>query len=334
MPPTPPQNLIRDAAEPDTDSYVREGEAPSGGSCFGFAVQSALSFTLTRSGTGTPLRVHEATGAEPSEVGQLLREWSGKPGETLTTRLYSLGAEHQFWLERVGWFGIDARVPSITVPRLSERFQDPVWRESIMWGTPAAACAVRLGLMSMHAASVDVGGAALLLAAPGTFGKTTLAAAFHSEGYRLLSDDMVTYRLAPEPVVFPGPALLRLRLDVYEQLTLKGIGASHRFSRKIGLVIDESRRGGAAPVPLAGVVLLRRADTGITLTRVGQAPALRDLFALSFGAVVDPAGAFEGLASLVAQVPVWNLERRLDYSMLPQIVDAVIEKCLASPGTA
>lgn len=279
-------------------------------------------------GECVPLEVTEAEETEPATVGELVREWAGKPGETLTTRLHSRPDEDQFWLDRVGWFRIDSRVPSITMPMLSERFGDPVWRESIMWGTPAATCAVRRGLLSMHAASVEVDGACLLLAAPGTYGKTTLAGAFHRAGHRLLSDDMVTYRLVPEPQVLPGPALLRLRLDVHENLDFTGVAAKHRFGRKMGLVIDEARRGDGSPVRLAGVVMLRLGDKEITITRVAQSDALRDLFSLSFGAVLDPATAFASLADLVSKVPVWNLERRLDYGNLPDVVEALVRTCL------
>ncbi len=308
----------------------RPWSTPVAAACFGFEVRSASPLALLRPGVGIPLAVNEESVGEEEPMGELIQEWEGKPGESLTTRFYARPGEDRFWLERVGSYAIRSGVPSISVPPLSARFSDPVWRESIMWGTPAAACAVRLGLMSMHAASVDIGGQALLLAAPGTFGKTTLAGAFHQAGYRLLSDDMVTYRLLPRPEIFPGPALLRLRRDVHDQLRFDGIARSHRFGRKVALIIDESRRGDAAPVPLSGVVLLRKSDSPLRFERAAPADALRDLYALSFGAVIEPARAFAGLASLVSQVPVWNLERRLEYGSLPEIVEFLASRCLSS----
>jgi hypothetical protein len=299
------------------------------GTCFGFSVRSTLPFSLLRDGPGTPLEVSEA-GGEPAELGTLVREWGAKAGETLTTRLYTEPGRDRFWLDRVGSFEIDPARPAIAVPRFSGSFANPVWRESIMWGTPAAVCAVRRGLVSVHAASVDVGGKAVILSAPGTYGKTTLSGAFHRAGFRLLSDDMVTLRLDPEPAVFPGPAILRLRRDVHENLEFPDMAAEHKFGRKVGLVLSEERRGTAAPVPLAAIVLLRKGEDAISLRRVPQPSALRDLFALSFKGILDHERSFEDLAALVSRVPVWDLERPLEYASLSAVVDRIVETCLRS----
>jgi hypothetical protein len=297
------------------------------GSCFGFSVRSGLPFSLLRDGPGTPLEIDEADG-EPDSLGTLVREWGGRAGETLTTRLYAGPGRDRFWLDRVGTFEIDSAKPAIAVPRLSDRFTNAIWRESIMWGTPAAVCAVRRGLVSVHAASVEVEGRAVLLSAPGTYGKTTLSAAFHAAGFRLLSDDMVTLRLAPAPALFPGPAILRLRRDVHENLAFTDIAAVHKFGRKVGLVLDHRRRGGAEPVPLAAIVLLRKGMDEVSLRRVAPTSALRDLFALSLKAVIDPQRSFDDLAQLVTQVPVWDLERPLAYDSLPEVVEKIVATCL------
>lgn len=197
-----------------------------------------------------------------------------------------------------------------------------------MWGTPTAVCAIRHGLISMHAASVDVDGAALLLAAPGTYGKTTLAGGFLKAGYRLLSDDMVCFRLSPQPEVLPGPAVLRLRRDVFENLEFPGISRIHRFGRKFGLVLDDATRGNAQPVPLAGIVLLRKSGGSTALTRVQSHDAFRDLFALSLNGIIDHGRSFQDLAALVSRVPVWNLERKLDYAGLTEAVETLVRACL------
>ena len=75
------------------------------------------------------------------------------------------------------------------------------------------------GDLAVHAAAVDVDGSALLLAAPGRYGKTTLAAAFAGQGYRLLAEDTTCYRPSSDPSVLPGLAMLRIRPDVHEHLS-------------------------------------------------------------------------------------------------------------------
>jgi hypothetical protein len=299
-------------------------QLPAVGSCFGFAVHSSLPFELVRQGPGTPLQVTETDGEPPQQVGDLVREWSAQPGETLRTQLYARPDIDLFWLEQVGWFRIDSRLPRIDIPKLSPGFGTTSWRESILWGVPAAVCAVRRGLVSTHAASVEVNGVGLLLAGPGTFGKTTLSGAFLRAGYRLLSDDMACCRLSPAPAVFPGPTLLRLRKDVFERLDFPGTSTVREFGRKVGVVLDESQRGGSEPVPLGGIILLKKSSGEPTLTRAAHPDALRDLFALSFKGVLDVGKSFEDLAVLVNQVPVWYLERRLDFSDLPRTVDSIV----------
>src|SRR5918994_7191763 len=95
-----------------------------------------------------------------------------------------------------------------------------------MWGVPAMLCFMEQGYLPLHAASVDVGGEAVLLGAPGTFGKTTLAGAFHNANHRLLSDDISACGLGRQPVVFPGPALLRVRRDVFDRVDFPDTAAA------------------------------------------------------------------------------------------------------------
>jgi hypothetical protein len=305
-------------------------EAQVNGACFGFAVRSGLPFALLRQGDGTPLLIDESDGSEPAQIGRLVREWPAEPGGGLTTRLHALDDVDQFWLERVGWFRIESTVPAISLPKLPAGFGSALWRESIMWGTPAAVCAVRRGLISIHAAAVEVDGMALVLAAPGTYGKTTLSGAFMQAGYRLLSDDIVCCQRSPVLGVFPGPAILRLRRDVFERLDFTGIATAHDFGRKTGLVLNASRRGDARPIPLAGIVLLRRSSGDIKISPVDPPAAIRDLFALSFKGVLDQGRSFEDLAALVSAVPVWNLERRLEFDNLPHVIEALVRTCVAA----
>jgi hypothetical protein len=288
---------------------------------------------LVRQGGGTPLEVNETDGSEPAEIGPLIREWPAEPGVGLATRLHAVGGVDHFWLERLGWFRIDSRAPSMDIPILPPGFGSQIWRESVMWGTPAAVCAVRRGLISIHAAAVDVGGVALLLAGPGTFGKTTLGGAFLLAGHRLLSDDIVCCEMSPEPAVLPGPAILRLRRDVSARLDFSAVATPHELGRKVGLVIKASHRGDASPVPLGGIILLRRSSGEITLTPVVPAHAIRDLFALSFKGVLDQRRSFEDLTALVSAVPVWNLERPLEFENLPHVVDRIVMTCLQRADT-
>jgi hypothetical protein len=235
----------------------------------------------------------------------------------------------------VGWFKIDSHRPEISLPDLPSEATNPAvrdqlmaWREASLWGLPAILCSMRRGSYPIHAASVDVGGSGLLLGAPGTFGKTTLAAAFLRAGHRLLSDDMACCDLGPDPTVLPGPAVVRLRRDVAEQLELPGTRFAFKTAPKIALAVEESGRGNGSPVPLRAIVLLHKSESGPKLTRADLPDAARDLFVLSPKAVIDPAGAFQDAVRLAETVPVWYLDRKLEMASLPELVDMIVEGCL------
>jgi hypothetical protein len=319
------------------------GVEASVGSCFGLEMRSPLPFRFLRQGTGITLQVREAATTHGEPQGELVMEWPAR-GHGGDARLYRDAVGAHLWIDRVGCFDIDPKLPSITVPELwpedvrSElsrgvpEDQLLAWREVFMLRIPAMLCFMEQGYVPLHAASVDIGGAGLLLSAPGTFGKTTLSGAFHQAGYRLLSDDVSSCGLGDEPVVFPGPALLRVRRDVFDRLSFKDTEVAFETSGRVSLSIEPSRRGNAVPVPLRGIVLLRRSDGEMSLVRADPGDAIRDLFNLCFRGVFDRARAFREVASLVSAVPVWYLARRLDYGELPAVVDRIVTDCVGSRG--
>jgi hypothetical protein len=191
---------------------------------------------------------------------------------------------------------------------------------------PAMLCFVARGDLPLHAAALDVGGEAILLAAPGYFGKTTLAGGFDAAGYRVLSEDVSCLRFSPEPHVVPGPAMLRVRRDVAGSLELPGARAVAESGDRVHFSLDPGRRGDSTPVPLRAIVLLRRGEDGIALERVAAAHALRDLWPLSFRlpTAEDRARCFDGIARLAAQVRISNLTRPLKLDLLGRVVERIV----------
>ena len=84
---------------------------------------------------------------------------------------------------------------------------------------------VRLGFEPLHATAVEIDGAAIAFLGASGFGKSTLAAAFHASGHRLLTDDMlVLHETDGRFVVFPGPPRIKLLPDVATALLPAGSG--------------------------------------------------------------------------------------------------------------
>ena len=294
------------------------------GSCYGFRPVSALAFQYLRGGEGDDFVVYEHDAEPDGEDGVLVTEWTPIPHRRLWARLYADGPRYRLWVEGYGSFAVDPDTPSVGLPTGSD---DDVRREERLWGIPAMLCFLRRGDLPLHAAAVDVGGEAVLLAAPGYFGKTTLAAGFDAAGYRVLSEDVSCLRFtSEEAAVVPGPAMLRVREDVADQLELPRASAVARSDNRIHFSLDPDRRGDSTQVPLRAVVLLRRSDEGVSLERVEATAALRDLWPLSFRlpTVEDRARCFDGITRLAASVRIWNLVRPLRIDALGKVVEKIV----------
>ena len=294
------------------------------GSCYGFRPVSALAFEYLRGGEGESLAIYEHEAEPDGEPGgRLVTEWTPIPNRRLWARLYADGPRYLLWVEGYGSFAVDPDAPSVGLPTGGE---SAVRREERLWGVPTMLCFLRRGDLPLHAASVDVGGEAVLLAAPGYFGKTTLAAGFDAAGYRVLTEDVSCIRLSSEPAVVPGPAMLRVRRDVADRLVLPRARAIAESGDRVHFSLDPERRGDSSPVPLRAVVLLRSGDDGIAMERVPAAEALRDLWPLSFRlpTVEDRARCFDGIVRLAASVRLWNLVRPLRIDELGRVVERIV----------
>jgi hypothetical protein len=186
---------------------------------------------------------------------------------------------------------------------------------------------MRLGHFFVHAAAVEVDKGAILIAAPGRHGKTTLAMAFHQHGYRVISEDSACCRLEAGPAVLPGPALMRVRPDVFDGDAPAGTHIAAVYEDRVYLVIDEDRRGSDDPVPIRALVLLRESENRIHLDRVPAHKALPDLWALSFRFPndADRSRCFGQLCGLADSVPIWNLHRPLRMDRLSDTVDQIVK---------
>ncbi len=95
-------------------------------------------------------------------------------------------------------------------------------------GSAIGALLYQRGLFPLHGSAIETQWGAMILVGAQGIGKSTLAAAFHRRGYRLLSDDVCAVATAVGGLqVFPALAQFRLCADAYERL---GAPQDARFS--------------------------------------------------------------------------------------------------------
>jgi hypothetical protein len=298
--------------------------------CFGFEIRSPFSFHFARPGVATDvLEVVPFEGEPPVPKEPPLYQWEiTTPTGEVESALYGRDGVFEFWNSEVGWYRIVPSENTIEMP--SGAGVDPARVEQLLWNLPAIVCAVERGDVALHASAVDIGDGAVIMAGPGYHGKTTLALAFHEAGYRVLTEDVACCRLDPSPVVFPGPAMVRVRTEGSSLRVPKGMRVAARQPGRVQLAIDEERRGDAAPVPIRAVVFLRSSSDGIRLERVPVRDAIIDLWALAFHL---PNGAgrahcFSQVADLAGTVRIVNLYRPFDVARLAETVASVVAECV------
>jgi hypothetical protein len=297
------------------------------GACFGFLVRSPCAFRFLRRGGGEEtLEIREASEGITAPASTLLAEWvlPDAAGD-VTTRLYGRNGIFQYWTNDAGWFRVD---PAARVIEVSQQ-ENEVRREQRLWGIPTVLCFMERGDFALHAAAVEVGGSAILLAAPGRHGKTTLAVAFHARGYRLLTEDTTCCRLASEPLLVPGPTSVRLRPDIFHGEAPTGTTVVSVRNDRVHLVLDSDRAGDSFPVPIKALIFLRGPAEQIRLEHVETSQALRDLWTLNFHLhnTIGRRQSFTQLAQLGASISIWNLHRPLSLTNLDEVVSRIVDTC-------
>jgi hypothetical protein len=294
-------------------------------SVFGFRIRSQEPLRFLRFGGGMEA-LEIVTAQEPRQRPETepLADWMlGGAGQEARATLYRVERGFEFWATDAGAFHIDPERGRIEVPDIT----DAIVREQRLWGIPSMLCYQHRGDFSLHAAAVELGGGAVVLGAPSRFGKTTLALAFHRHGHRVLSEDLSCCRAGPVPELIPGPAVLRVRPDVFAGQAVPGLHVVKARPDRVFLGFDADRAGSGDPVPMTAIVLLRETRGGPRLERAAPSAAMRDLWALNFRLQTSEARArsFGQLARLAGAVPIWNLYRPLRLEDLDDTVDLLAE---------
>lgn len=294
------------------------------GTCFGFELIAADPILFLRRGAGTPLHIEHRVEEQP-ETGALVTQWIANERNPIDARLFEAGSPDKYALSvaGAGWYIIDPP---------GQRVVSPVNYQTIegsmrLLGLPLLLCCLARGDTTLHAAAVEVGGSAVLLAAPGRHGKTSLGAAFAAAGHRLLSEDLSCLQSTPTGIkLVPGPTSIRVRPDMADFLPLAGYEQIGLFEDRVvlrptGLV------GDCSPVEVSAVVLLSDFGPQLELVPIDPGNAVRDLWFLSFHLPndVDRARKFEALVDLSSTARVWRFVRPPDRSKLKQHVDYIIE---------
>ena len=300
-------------------------DASVGPSMYGFSIRTKETLRFLRSGGGVEtLDIVAAPESRARPDVEPLADWAlaGTEYQARAT-LYRVEGGYEFWTTDAGRYHVDLKNRRIEIPAHG----DEIVREQRLWGLPMMLCYIDRGDFPLHAATVELRTGAVLLAAPSRYGKTTLALAFHRHGYRVLSEDLVCCRPGTSCEVLAGPALVRMRTDVYNGSPPRGMHVVVKRPDRIYLGLDDDHKGASAPVPIKAIVFLRQGDE-LRIEPVSPAVAVADLWHLNFHLATNEfrARSFQQLTRLAGVVPSWNVYRPLRLANLDATVALIAER--------
>lgn len=177
----------------------------------------------------------------------------------------------------------------------------------------------------LHGSAVALHGGAVAFLGESGWGKSTLAAHFHTRGSAVITDDIVAIRIEDDThLVYPGISEVRLwpdsvtslRRDPAEQAT--EMPGSEKQVYHIGAVVQ--------PLPLTRLYLLGQgprheiqpvtaAETAIEL--------VRHTYGVRLLRTIRPALHFQHCLTIARAVPTYRLCRHLSLNHLPELLDLI-----------
>jgi hypothetical protein len=297
---------------------------PPVGTCFGFALSADSPIWFLREGDGSPLAVKHEPDYSPV-AGDLITEWLPTERNPVEGRLHVGGnrGSYALWIRHEGWYSIDPRRQEITT---SSRYETIAGSIRLL-GLPLLLCCLARGDTTLHAAAVSVNGRAILLAAPGQHGKTSLSIAFGAAGYSLLTEDLSCLRISSDGVgLIPGPSFLRIRPDMVAHLPKGAYVVEGRYGDRIA-ARPSLPLASASPLQVGAVVFLSGFNSQFELTTLSPTAALTDLWFLSFHLPTDADRnrKFAALVDIAKTVPILRLVRPRDRARLSETVERLVQ---------
>lgn len=184
----------------------------------------------------------------------------------------------------------------------------------------------------MHASAVQVGDGAALFCGPSGAGKSTIAAALVERGYPLVNDDFCALReQAGRIMLFPDGRQHKLWQEAVDSLSVgERVGKPVRPALKKFYVAPRLVTGNESPLPVAAIYALKedRRVKAATISALNLVDAARAVRRNAYRPMLTRLMGqqqlyFQMTAKLLSQSVVADLTRRLDFTELPAVIDAL-----------
>jgi len=231
--------------------------------------------------------------------------------------------EYQFLVPEVGAFRI-TNGNEIVVRPVAEAGKNEL--RLFLLGSAWGALCYQRGLFALHASAVRTGNEAVLFCALQGKGKSTMTAFLAAQGYPLVSDDLccIAMQSLERPLVYPSTQRFRLWKDALSALgwDFNELERDHfRFDK---FLLPCRKTLSVGPIPLKAIYLLEWGEHN--LVRLSGLNALQRFVAAATyrGELLEKMGLsgayWQNCLELLQQVPVWELTRPKDLSIMADTV--------------
>ena len=125
-------------------------------------------------------------------------------------------------------------------------------------GSAMGALLLQRGILPLHTSAIESAGRCVAFAGNSGRGKSTLAAAFHGRGYRVLADDVLAVRdgRGVPPMAYSGSRELKLWADALDLLEIEADGLRRARPQVEKSCLPTGADAPPAPLPISHVYLL------------------------------------------------------------------------------
>ncbi|WP_282937469.1 aldolase [Paenibacillus sp. RC67] len=200
-------------------------------------------------------------------------------------------------------------------------------------GTCMGALLMQRGILPLHGSAVAIHGKAYAFVGDSGAGKSTLASAFLSEGYPLVSDDLIAVTLSKEdqtPVVTPSYPQQKLWQDSLKHLGMSSGEYRSIYGREDKYCIPVASNYVSSPLPLAGVIELVKTENELQIAKIAKLECLQTLLYHTFRPFLIPRLGlmdwhFQASSVIAGQISMYRLHRPETRFTAPQLVNIILE---------
>ncbi|WCR25476.1 aldolase [Paenibacillus thiaminolyticus] len=189
------------------------------------------------------------------------------------------------------------------------------WVRLFILGTCMGILLLQRKIMPLHGSAVAIDGKAYAIIGASGAGKSTLALHLVSEGYPLLSDDVIPVVMTQgSPWVVPSYPQQKLWVDTLKHMGMDNANYTPLYERKTKFAVPVGSNFHEEPLPLASIFELVPSDAATHIAPIQGMERFRVLFHHTYrNLLVQPLGLmewhFKTLSSFIRQVGMYRLHR-------------------------